>query len=134
MKFARWVFLIAGIYGIVIVTPMYFSESQISRDFPPAITHPEYFYGFIGVTLAWQVLFLLMSVDPVRYRIMMVPAFLEKASYAVAAFWLFSEQRVVFLVLSSAIIDTALGILFIIAFWKTGGEPPAAAAVPPAGE
>jgi hypothetical protein len=74
-----------------------------------------------------------MSVGPVRYRIMMVPAFLEKASYAVAVFWLFSEQRVVFLVLSSAIVDTALGILFMIAFWKTGGEAPAAAAVPPAG-
>jgi len=57
MKFAKWVFRIAGIYGLIVVAPMYLSESQISRDFPPAITHPEYFYGFIGVTLAWQVLF-----------------------------------------------------------------------------
>ncbi|MGH7494644.1 MAG: hypothetical protein ACREOO_19905 [bacterium] len=70
MKFAKWVFRIAGIYGLIVLTPMYFTEGQISRDFPPAPTHPEYYYGFIGVALAWQVLFLLLSKDPLRYRIM----------------------------------------------------------------
>jgi hypothetical protein len=39
----KGVFQIAGVYGILVVAPMYFSESQILRDFPWAITHPEYF-------------------------------------------------------------------------------------------
>ncbi len=39
MNFAKWVFRIAGIYGLIVLVPMYFTESQISRDFPPAITH-----------------------------------------------------------------------------------------------
>lgn len=56
MKFAKRVFLIAGIYGLIVVFPMYFLEEKNSRDFPPPITHPEYYYGFIDVTLAWQVL------------------------------------------------------------------------------
>ncbi|MBM2841568.1 MAG: hypothetical protein HW412_2096, partial [Bacteroidetes bacterium] len=78
MKFARWVFIISGIYGVIVITPLYFSEADIARDFPPAITHPEHFYGFLGVTLAWQILFLMIAIDPVRYRMMMMASFIEK--------------------------------------------------------
>jgi hypothetical protein len=52
MNFARWVFYIAGGLGLVVILTMYFSESMVNRDQPPAITHPEYFYGFAGVVLA----------------------------------------------------------------------------------
>ena len=54
-RFARWVFLVAGVYGVLVVLPQYSLEARIARDFPPPITHPEYFYGFIGVALAWRV-------------------------------------------------------------------------------
>jgi hypothetical protein len=120
MEFAKWVFRIAGIYGLVVLTPMYFTESQISRDFPPALTHPEYYYGFIGVALAWQVVFLIISKDPIRYRMLMLPAILEKATYGIALLWLFAQQRVASLVLGFAMVDSILGVLFLIAFWKTG--------------
>jgi hypothetical protein len=68
MRFARWVFLLAGIYGIVAIGPQYFMEEKIGQDYPPAITHPEYFYGFIGVGLAWQVAFLIIARDPARFE------------------------------------------------------------------
>ena len=74
MTFARWVYRIAGIYGLVVIGPLYFLEAQIGRDQPAPITHPEYFYGFAGVTLAWQVAFLIIGQDPVRYRWLMIPA------------------------------------------------------------
>jgi hypothetical protein len=120
MAFAKWVFRIAGIYGLIVLTPMYFTESQVSRDFPPAITHPEYYYGFIGVALAWQVVFLIVSMDPVRYRMMMLPAILEKATYGIAVLWLFAQQRVAGLALGAAMVDSILGVLFLVAFWRTG--------------
>ena len=119
MKFARWVFIIAGVYGFIVITPLYFAEADIARDFPPAITHPEHFYGFLGVTLVWQILFLMIAKDPSRYRIMMLPSFLEKATYAVAIVILYSQQRVSVMILSFAAIDSILGALFIAAFWKT---------------
>ena len=81
MIFAKRVFRIAGIHGLIVLAPMYFIANQISRNFPPAITHPEHYYGFIGVALAWQILFLVLSSEPARYRPMMLPAFLEKATY-----------------------------------------------------
>ena len=80
MRFAKIVFLVAGIYGSLILAPLYFMENTIGRQTPPAITHPEYFYGFLGAGLAWQVLFLVLSTDPVRYRTMILPSVLEKVS------------------------------------------------------
>ena len=120
MTFAKWVFRIAGIYGLAVLTPMYFFESQISLDFPPAITHPEYYYGFIGVAVSWQVLFLFLSQDPMRYRLLMLPAILEKATYGIAIVWLFAQQRVAGLALVFATVDLIFGILFFLAYWRTG--------------
>ncbi len=68
MKFAKVVFLVAGIYLLAVLAPQYFLEAKAGRDFRPPITHPDFYYGFIGVTIAWQVLFLLLSRNPARYR------------------------------------------------------------------
>lgn len=119
MKFAKRVFLIAGIYGLIVVLPMYFLEEKNSRDFPPPITHPEYYYGFIGVTLAWQVLYLVLATDPRRYRPMMIPPILAKASFVVAAVILFFQNRVPFVMFVVAIPDLIICVLFAIAFLET---------------
>jgi len=118
MKFARWIFIIAGIYGIIIITPMFFSEYQIGIDYPPAITHPEYYYGFGFVTLAWQILFLFIAINPVKYKLMIIPAILEKIPAGIALIVLFSQQRISSIMLSGGIIDIILGLLFIAAFFK----------------
>lgn len=84
MKFAKWTFLIAGVYGLLILVPQYFLEIQNGIDYPPVINHPEYYYGFIGVAVAWQFVFLLISRDPKRYRLVMLVAVIEKFSYGFA--------------------------------------------------
>ena len=122
MKSAKYIFIIAAVYGLIVLLPMYFSESRFNADFPPAITHPEYFYGFIGVGVAWQILFLLIAINPLRYKLMMIPAMLEKFSFGVAIIILFSQQRAQIMILSSAIIDMLFGMLFIFAFFKTKEE------------
>ena len=83
MRFAKVVFLVAGIYGLIVLLPLYFMEEQTGRDYPPPITHPEYYYGFTGVAVAWQLAFLVMSREPVRYRPLMIPAIVEKASFGI---------------------------------------------------
>ena len=67
VKFARWVFLLAGIIGLIEVTPMFFLENKIGIGLPPPITHPEFYYGFVVIVLAWQIAFLIISRDPERY-------------------------------------------------------------------
>src|SRR5258708_4887618 len=82
VQFSKWVFRLSGIYGIVVLLPFYFLENQIGIQTPPAITHPEYFYGFLGIALAWQVAFLIISFNPLKYRLFMVPSMAEKLLYS----------------------------------------------------
>ncbi|HWS72645.1 MAG TPA: hypothetical protein VN605_11050 [Thermoanaerobaculia bacterium] len=118
MNFAKRVFRVAGIYGLVVLVPQYFMESKIGRDFPPAITHPEHFYGFVGVALAWQVLFFVIARDPVRYRGAIVPAILEKLAFGIAAIVLFAQGRLALPVLGAGIIDLILAALFFLSLRK----------------
>ena len=94
MAFAKRTFLIAGVYGLIVLLPQYLLEEKNGRDFPPAITHPEYYYGFIGVAVAWQIAFFVLAKDPLRYRPMMIPAMIEKASFGIAVGLLFALNRV----------------------------------------
>ena len=120
MVFAKRVFLIAGIYGLIVLVPQYFLEAKTGRDYPPAITHPEFFYGFVGVAAAWQMAFWIIARDPVRYRLMMIPSMLEKLSFGVAAIVLFQQERVPVLILLAGIGDLVFCVLFVVAYQRTG--------------
>jgi hypothetical protein len=117
--FAKRVFLVAGIYGLAVLFPQYFMEGQNGLDFPPPINHPEYFYGFIGVALAWQMVFLLIARDVQRYRLFMLPAVLEKFTWGLATLVLYAQGRLAFVVLGFGIVDLILGTLFLFAFYAT---------------
>jgi hypothetical protein len=119
MKFAKVIFLVAGVYGLIVLLPQYFLESKTGHDSPPPITHPEFYYGFIGVTVAWQVVFLVLSRDPERYRPMMIPAVLEKAVWVVAVAVLYIQQRIPLVMLPLGGLDLVFGILFVVAYLKT---------------
>lgn len=119
MKFARIVFLIAGIYGLLVLVPDYFLERTYGQMYPPAITHPELYYGFLGTAVAWQVAFLIISRDPARYRPLMLAAMIEKFSFAAAAAVLYFQQRIASAPLAGACGDTLLGVLFVISYLKT---------------
>lgn len=49
------------------------------------LNHPELYYGFAGIALAWQGVFLILGRDPGRHRIMMIPAMREKGRTAPGA-------------------------------------------------
>ena len=119
MAFAKLTFLIAGVYGLVVLLPQYLLAARISRDFPPAITHLEYYYGFIGIAVSWQIVFLLLAKDPVRYRPMIIPAIIEKWSFAIAVVLLFAFNRVSMQMLGAGLVDLILGTLFVIAYVRT---------------
>ena len=114
--FSRRLFTIAGIYGLLVLLPYYFLEQRIGLDFPPPITHPEFFYGFVGVALAWQVAFLLIAQDPVRYRLIIIPGILEKLGFGIAVLVLLAQGRVPMLLSLAAAIDLTFATLFAWAF------------------
>jgi len=119
MKFAKTIFWIAAIWGFLVLTPLYFMFNIIGKQDPPPITHPAFFYGFIGAGLAWQLAFLIIATDPVRFRPIIPAAVVEKFTYAIAMIVLFAQSRVHASDMIFAGADLMLGILFIVAFTTT---------------
>lgn len=120
MKFAKFVYYAAGIYGIIVLLPQYFLLEKIGQDSPPAITHSEYFYGFIGIALVFQLIFLLIAREPLKYRALMPISVLEKLSFGVPCVVLYLQNRLSAQMLAAGLIDLLLSILFTIAFFKVG--------------
>ncbi len=118
MKFAKVVFWIAGIWGVLIIAPLYFIFDLIGRQDPPPITHPAFFYGFVGLALAWQFAFLFIATDPARYRPLMLPSMFEKFSYGIAVVVLVLQGRMRSSDLVFAATDLLLGVLFMVAYIK----------------
>src|SRR4051812_11624753 len=121
MRFARLVFAFAGILGLLLVTPGLFAIDMVGERFPPAVTHPDFYYGFLTVTLAWQVAFLIIATNPARYRPLMLAAMLEKFPYVAMLLVLYSRGLLAAPQLAAVAIDGTLGMLFVVAYFKTRG-------------
>src|ERR1700758_247465 len=93
MRFAKIVFWIAGIWGILVITPLFFMFNLIGRQDPPPITHPGFYYGFVTAALPWHIAFLVIARDPIRLRPLIVPAVIEKFGYGIAVIVLVLQNR-----------------------------------------
>jgi hypothetical protein len=124
-RFSSIVFLVAGIYGLMVLLPGFFSENMLEEKMPPAITHPEFFYGFFGVAIAWQVAFLIISRDPERFRPIIPVAILEKLTYCVACAVLLLLGRIPIIAALGGAGDFILGTLFTVSYFKLRSAPAA---------
>jgi hypothetical protein len=118
MKFSKVLFWAAGGWGVLVLTPLYFIFDRIGIADPPPITHPGFYYGFVGAALSWQLAFFVIATDPVRYRPMMIPSVLEKFTYGIAVIVLFLQKRIAAGDLFFSGIDLLWGVLFVLAFFK----------------
>ncbi len=119
-RFARSVFLWAGVVGIAELLPLYVGEALVSRVSPPALTHPTFYYGFVGVALAWQVGFVIMSRDPERYLPLFPALFLEKLLYPISTSVLFAGGLASKLELAGACGDLVWLALFVMVWHRHG--------------
>jgi hypothetical protein len=119
IKLARWIFIIAAIYGLPALASWFFVTPKIVWQAPSQ--QPEIYYGFAGLGVAWQAVFLLIGFDPLRYRpLMLLAAFGEK--------FLFSGMLVVLMLRHIArphwrpfaAIDFILGVAFLFAYFISG--------------
>lgn len=112
--FARRTFLFSAVYGLIVLLPQYFLESKLV----PPTTHPEQFYGFVGLALAWQFAFILISQNVVRYCMLMLVAMVEKLAFGLPVLILYLQARVSMPVLALGLIDLLLCVLFCVSFFK----------------
>lgn len=117
MKIARWIYLIAGVYGILILIPGFFLESMVA---PPPITHPEFYYGFYGSALVWQLVFLAIARDPAKLRVLMPLTVLEKAAFFLPTVALHLSGRLAMGgPLIGGVLDGVWMVLFAFAWWRS---------------
>jgi hypothetical protein len=71
------------------------------------------------VTFLWQIVFVLIAKDPLRYPWLMPITILEKFVYTVPVVLLYLGGRVHGSMMRSSLIDPIFGVLFVIAFLRT---------------
>ena len=123
MRFAKVVFIGAGIWGVVVLTPLFWLVDVTGRHYDPPSAYPHFFYGFVAVALAWQIAFLVIGSNPIRFRLLMIPAAIEKLSYVVILAVLSGQGRIAQVDAAAAVPDGLIGLLFIVAFLKTRSVP-----------
>ena len=119
MIFAKRVFQIAGLYGLIIIALGYGAYLYEGNEFLLNNPRAEYVHGFFLVTFAWQIAFLIIATDPLRYRMLMLAAMLEKLPFTLAILLLFARGNVGITMLTFGLIDGVLGLLFCIAYMLT---------------
>jgi hypothetical protein len=122
MMFAKRAFLIGSLWGFIVLTPMFFLAERVGADTPPPITHPEFYYGFVAAALVFQILFFMISRDPVRYRPVMPVAVLEKFSFGTVVFTLVAMNHLQGAVVVFAAVDVLLGVLFLVSYFRTSAS------------
>lgn len=119
MTFAKWVFTIGGIFGLLVITPLFFLEGQMAAMGGGPLSHPENYYGFVGGTFAWQLVYLVIGRDPAPYRPIMLLGALGKVLFAGAAWALALQGRTPMTTAYVASPDLLLAALFVVAWFKT---------------
>ena len=119
MVFAKIVFIGAGVWGIAVLTPLYWLLDLTGRRYPPPTDYPQFFYGFLSVAMAWQIAFLVIGSSPARFRPLMIPSVIEKLGHVATVAVLHGHARVSASDAQAAVPDLLLGILFIVALVKS---------------
>jgi hypothetical protein len=124
VQFAKIVFWVASIWGVLVLTPLFFMFDVIGRTDPPTITHPGFYYGFACVALVFQFVFMVIATDPVRFRPMMIVAVFEKVTYCSSVVVLYLQRRMHASDLVFVATDLLLGLFFVAAYFKTPAQAP----------
>ena len=119
MAFAKWVFTLGGIFGLIMITPLFFLEGEMARMSGAPLSQPENYYGFVGVTFAWQLVYLVIGRNPAPYRPIMLLGALGKVIFFTSCWVLAYQGRTPVLTAVIASPDIVLAGLFLAAWWRT---------------
>jgi hypothetical protein len=107
VRWSRWLFLVAGIYGVLAVAPLYFGGTA-GRGLDLL-----YRYGFAGAAGATELMYLVIATDPRRYRALMPVGLFSKLSAAIPCELLAAVGRVAPVMAWVGLVDLLLGAGFL---------------------
>ncbi len=118
MQFARWSFALAAAWGVFMLLPLYFQEDWYVIVFPPALTHPEFFYAFITTGLTMQFIFILIAMEPLRLRPVMLAGIAVKIGFPTTYLVLYYGGRLDLVSLKYALPDFVFAALFLLSYLR----------------
>ena len=119
MTFAKWVFTLGGLFGLLMIAPLFFLEDRMAAMSGAPMSHPENYYGFVGVTFAWQLVYLVIGRNPAPYRPIMLLGALGKVIFFAAVWTLALQGRTPLMTAWLASSDILLAALFVAAWFRT---------------
>jgi hypothetical protein len=119
MVFARRVFTWAAVFGFVMVAPLLVAEGLVARLLHHALNQPQWYYGFAEVALGFQVVYLIIGRDPVRYRPLMPVCGVAKLGFGVTMWTLVGLGRTDPLLGLAATPDLLWAAAFLLAYRLT---------------
>ena len=105
MRFARWSFALAGLYGLVATLAIYVRQPLSAGTLAA--------WWFAGAAATTQLAYLLIASDPRRYARLIPIGIASKLSFALPVFWL-AAKGVPAMPVPFAAIDVALAVLFAV--------------------
>jgi hypothetical protein len=111
--FARTVFTLAAVVGCTVLVVRYRQPGDFAD------------YTRYAILLSWQIVFLVIAIDPTRYRLVMIPAILEKGIYVATVLALGAIGQIPDDEPAAAgiIVHGSFGILFLASFLLTSSHP-----------
>ena len=107
MKAIRVIFALAALWGFVAVVPGLFGEAG---------PQPAYYYGFLGLALVFQLIFVMIALDPERFAPLIPIAVLEKLAFFLPVSLLYAQGRVPMgPIFVGAMVDGLFMLLFALA-------------------
>ncbi|THD35996.1 MAG: hypothetical protein E7773_08610 [Sphingomonas sp.] len=114
-KHTSWLFRGAAIYGAILLLPVYFLEGRVAA---PAVrlSAPEYFYGFVGAALSFQILYWIVGGAPRKYHALMLLGVVAKLSFWIPTAILWGMGRTATSTFALVCGDLVLAIAFFVAW------------------
>lgn len=120
MRFAKYTFIGAGIWGLAVLLPFYGLVDITGHQYAPPADYRQFFWGFFAVAIVWQLAFVMMGLNPARFRPLMILAVLEKVGFVATVLALFMAGRVSALDVQAALPDAVLAAMFVAALVAIG--------------
>lgn len=104
MRFARWSFGIAAVYGLIATIGLYFRA--------PLTPSSLWLFGFAGAAAATQLLYVALALDPTRFWRLIPIGIASKLSFGLPVLLLWTRGGADTGLFAAGLIDFALAALF----------------------
>jgi hypothetical protein len=119
MRLSRWVFAIAGTFGVILILPFaYTTVVSGELSLPDGSGAGLFLIGSFLQHIVWQIVYFIIATDPHRFRPMMVPAIFSMGISGFSSIWIYAYG--IRMGVPVGVVSVLMALTFIVAYWQSG--------------